>query len=195
VHSLAELFTAEELAKIRKVTSPMVAIDTTGDGLKDSYAIDTTEDGRVDTFVDNKAPRVRLDTTGDGKVDHIGIDTTKDGKVDTLVPVITPGDNVTTPPSTPPHQPNPGGADVSSAADKNAAQWERMMWATRVLNRLLRKYSEASSLVMTNLPIPGAASMADPKMYMAQIDLLTADIPLILLVAGVNDLETITMHS
>ena len=66
---------------------------------------------------------------------------------------------------------------------------------TRVLNRLLLKYSASASLVMTNLPIPGPESRADPQMYMEQVDQLTADIPLMLLVAGVEDLETITMHS
>ena len=69
------------------------------------------------------------------------------------------------------------------------------MWTTRVMNRLILKYSEASSLVMTDLPIPGVESRAQPEKYMEQVDQLTQDVPFMLLVAGVNDLETITMHS
>ena len=42
---------------------------------------------------------------------------------------------------------------------------------------------------MTNLPIPGEADLKDPELYTAQVDQLTADIPLMLLVAGVNDLD------
>ena len=95
----------------------------------------------------------------------------------------------------PPGSPNGGDDALEGAADDRRAFWEKTMWATRVLNKLLIKYSESSALVMTNLPIPGDDSLAAPAQYMAQIDQLTQAVPLMLLVAGVNDLETITMHS
>ena len=33
--------------------------------------------------------------------------------------------------------------------------WEKTFLSTRVLNKLMLKYSEGASLVMTNLPLPG----------------------------------------
>ena len=73
--------------------------------------------------------------------------------------------------------------------------WEKTVWSTAVLNKLLMKYSDSAALVMTNLPIPGREAITAPTRYMEQVDMLTNGLPLVLLVAGVTDFETITMHS
>jgi len=57
------------------------------------------------------------------------------------------------------------------------------------------KYSEGASLVMTNLPLPGREALAQPTRYMEQVDLLTDGLLFVMLVAGVDDYETITMDS
>ena len=69
------------------------------------------------------------------------------------------------------------------------------MVATKMLNRVITKYSEGSSLVMTNLPMPTIESGQTPAAYMRIIDALTEDIPLCILVAGQKDANVVTMYS
>jgi len=191
--ALAELFSAEEMRSVRKLSTPLVPIDTTGDGKSDSWAIDTTMDGKVDTVVGGHTKHVHVDTTGDGVADHLGVDTTRDGLVDTLVPIPhaaappkqRPGTHRGTHPATQP-------AD-EAAADADLA-WEQTFLSTRVLNKLMLKYSSSASLVMTNLPTPGKESLAHPTRYMEQVDMLTSGLLLVMLVAGVDDYETITLE-
>ena len=61
-----------------------VPVDTTGDGVADSWGWDTTGDGKVDTF---RAAKAALDTTGDGVADSWGYDTNGDGRADTVQPM------------------------------------------------------------------------------------------------------------
>ena len=61
-----------------------VPVDTTGDGVADSWGWDTTGDGKVDTF---QAAKAALDTTGDGVADSWGYDTNGDGRADTVQPM------------------------------------------------------------------------------------------------------------
>ena len=56
------------------------AVDTTGDGVFDTFMVDTTGDGKFDTQQHAKG----MDTTGDGIMDTIMVDTTGDGKFDTV---------------------------------------------------------------------------------------------------------------
>ena len=72
---------------------------------------------------------------------------------------------------------------------------EVAMVATKMLNRVITKYSEGSSLVMTNLPMPTIESGQTPAAYMRIIDALTEDIPLCILVAGQKDANVVTMYS
>ena len=67
------------------------------------------------------------------------------------------------------------------------------MRTSRAFNRVLRKYSEESALVMTNLPLPRDAD--SPQEYMAHLDALVADVPRVLLVAGQKDADVVTMYS
>jgi len=67
------------------------------------------------------------------------------------------------------------------------------MRTTRAFNRLMRKHSSDSSLVMTNLPLPKVgASIED---YMEHLDAMMDCIPRALLVAGQKDADVITMYS
>lgn len=80
--------------------------------------------------------------------------------------------------------------------EEAALEWTKSFAATRVLNKLILKYSVGeSSLVMLNLPVPGDDSVEHPQLYMEQVDHLTEGLPFVLLVAGVRDFDTITMHS
>ena len=81
--------------------------------------------------------------------------------------------------------------------DRHTARlWTKALAATRVLNKLMHKYSaQQASLMLVNLPVPGEDSIEHPELYMEQVDLLTQGLPLVLLVAGVRDFDTITMHS
>mgnify|MGYP002855798411 CR=1 FL=1 len=72
---------------------------------------------------------------------------------------------------------------------------EVAMVATKMLNRVITKYSEGSSLVMPNLPMPTIESGQTPAAYMRIIDALTEDIPLCILVAGQKDANVVTMYS
>ena len=90
-----------------------------------------------------------------------------------------------------------GGVSVEVVEDEASVGAEEglgpKMRTSRAFNRVLRKYSEESALVMTNLPLPRDAD--SPQEYMAHLDALVADVPRVLLVAGQKDADVVTMYS
>lgn len=56
----------------------------------------------------------------------------------------------------------------------------------------MRKYSTGAALVLCNLPIPSEKEASD---YMSHLDVMMADIPRALLVAGHKNADVITMYS
>ena len=90
-----------------------------------------------------------------------------------------------------------GGVSVEVVEDAASVGAEEglgpKMRTSRAFNRVLRKYSEESALVMTNLPLPRDAD--SPQEYMAHLDALVADVPRVLLVAGQKDADVVTMYS
>jgi len=72
---------------------------------------------------------------------------------------------------------------------------QQTLRSTRVLNRLFCKYSQESSLVMTNLPPPVLHDDYTPMLYMEQVSKLVEDLPLCLLVAGQRNKNVVTMYS
>ena len=71
----------------------------------------------------------------------------------------------------------------------------QVLLSTRVLNRLFVKYSPASAIVMTNLPMPELHKNHVPELYMEQVDALTSNIALCLLVIGQRNADVVTMYS
>ena len=65
--------------------------------------------------------------------------------------------------------------------------------ATRILNRLIFKYSKDAALVMTNLPLPSEAQT--PTNYMHQVDTLMESLPLCMLIMGQKNSDVVTMYS
>ena len=71
----------------------------------------------------------------------------------------------------------------------------------RPTTQLFKKYSADASLLITNLPMPGVSSdegagaMTSSTPYAMQVDMLTAGVPLCLLVAGQKAGAVVTMYS
>jgi len=78
-----------------------------------------------------------------------------------------------------------------------STQAGQMMRSTKILNLLILRYSRASSLVLTNLPLPpeGASEQPEQEVYMKQVDSLTKNLPLCLLVYGQRNADVVTMYS
>jgi len=75
------------------------------------------------------------------------------------------------------------------------AEAEQVLLSTRVLNRLIAKYSNTSAMVMTNMPMPELHKNHVPELFMEQVDALTANLPLCLLVIGQRNADVVTMYS
>jgi len=95
-----------------------------------------------------------------------------------------------------PHAPGPAAAAAGPAAASGEAATQgeaATLLATTVLNRLICKYSKESSLVMTNLPMPGEEQ--SPANYMKQVDTLVDSLPLCMLIMGQKNSDVVTMYS
>lgn len=83
---------------------------------------------------------------------------------------------------------------AAAASGEASTQLEAStLLATTILNRLICKYSKESSLVMTNLPMPGEAQ--SPANYMKQVDTLVDSLPLCMLIMGQKNSDVVTMYS
>jgi len=67
------------------------------------------------------------------------------------------------------------------------------MRTTYAFNQMVRKYSAEAALVLCNLPLPSEDKTAET--YMEHLEVMMADIPRALLVAGQKDADVITMYS
>jgi hypothetical protein len=76
-----------------------------------------------------------------------------------------------------------------------AQTWRATFTATKLLNSLFLKYSAGSALLITNLPMPSRDPASNPIPYTTQVTMLTANVPLCLLVAGQAKSDVVTMFS
>uniref|UniRef100_A0A7S4HTF9 SLC12A transporter C-terminal domain-containing protein n=1 Tax=Prymnesium polylepis TaxID=72548 RepID=A0A7S4HTF9_9EUKA len=88
--------------------------------------------------------------------------------------------------------------NLSPEVDKS---WRETFTATKQLNNLFLKNSTGCAILITNLPMPGVSSdetvgaMSSHVPYMMQVNMLTANVPLCLLVAGQKGSSVVTMYS
>ncbi|KAL1522216.1 hypothetical protein AB1Y20_021853 [Prymnesium parvum] len=79
--------------------------------------------------------------------------------------------------------------------------WRETFAATKQLNQLFLTHSSEAELLITNLPMPGISSDESPDQmissipYAIQLNMLTHNVPLCLLVAGQKGSSVVTMYS